>query len=120
MKVPFGIAALLAISYSALAGSVAGHWDGTIKFDNISIPFRIDFSGSGSQIEASFFNGEERVTSTSGRLEGNKLTVNFDHDATKLEAKLTDGVLKGAYGSARSGSHEFEARPHREATFASG
>ena len=65
--------------------SLTGLWDGTIKYDDYKIPFPIEFSQQGPDITASFFNGDERVTSTSGRLTGDSLTLSFDplRDAIK-------------------------------------
>ena len=97
-----------------MAQSLSGSWDGTIQFDNDHIPFTIEFSGEGSQINASFFNGNERVTSTWGKLDGSDVTFRFDHYATELHATLADGRLKGTYGIKRAGIHDFEAQPHRE------
>ncbi|HMF76609.1 MAG TPA: TlpA disulfide reductase family protein [Bryobacteraceae bacterium] len=41
------------------------------------------------------------------------LTLNFDHYATRLNATLADGIIKGTYGNAKKGFHDFEARPHQ-------
>jgi thiol-disulfide isomerase/thioredoxin len=105
----------LALATSLSAQKVSGLWDGTVQYDNDKIPFPIQFTQKGDDVSASFFNGDERVTSTSGRLAGTSLIVNFDHYATRLNAELTDGVIKGTYGNTRYGFHEFEARPHHHA-----
>src|SRR3989442_10705581 len=103
MKLTFASAALYLFAASGMAQSVTGRWDGVIKFDEYAIPFPIEFSGQGSQLRGSFFNGDERVTSTAGTIDGNSVVLQFDHYATKLEATLTGGVLKGQYGGKRSG-----------------
>jgi len=100
------------------AQSLTGLWDGTIQFGDYKIPFPIEFSQNGSDITACFFNGDERVTSTSGHLSGDKLTLNFDHYATRLTATLENGVVKGTYGGTRNGYHDFEARVHQAAAAA--
>jgi hypothetical protein len=110
-------AALLLVSVAiAHAQSISGLWDATVKFDNFTVPFPIEFSQSGNSIAASFFNGDQRVTSTSGTLTGNTLSVSFAQFGTKLTAILANGEIKGSYGGARNGFHDFEAKPHRNVT----
>ena len=113
------VALLWAIVSAAQAPPVpglSGLWDATVKFDDYTLPFPIEFSQNGSNVAASFFNGDDRVTSTSGTLSGNSVTINFDHYATQLKATLEGGELKGTYGGKRNGIHEFEAKPHRKLT----
>jgi thiol-disulfide isomerase/thioredoxin len=105
----FAFAAVIA--GMAQAQSLRGLWDGTVKYDDFNIPFLIEFSQKGDTVSAAFFNGDEQVTSTSGRLNGTSLNVNFDHYATRLTATYSDGVIKGNYGNAKYGYHDFEARP---------
>ena len=103
----------LALTTAVSAEKVNGLWDGTVQYDADKIPFPIQFTQKGDDVTASFFNGDERVTSTSGRLSGTSLIVNFDHYATRLNAELKDGVIKGTYGNTRYGFHDFEAHPHQ-------
>ena len=105
------------VAIPALAAqSLNGRWDGVIHYDDNAFTFPIEFSTDGSQVKASFFNGDERVTSTSGTLDGNKITIRFDDYATVLDATRSDGILKGTYGGKRSGYHDIEIRPHQEIT----
>ena len=115
MKPVLSLAFVLALAAPGMADNLAGRWDGTIQFDDYKISFPIEFSGEGAHVQASFFNGDERVTSTAGKLDGNTLSVRFEHYATELDATVTDGVLKGTYGSKRNGFHDIEARPHQDA-----
>jgi thiol-disulfide isomerase/thioredoxin len=96
------------------AQNLSGVWDGTIKYDQISIPFKFEIAGSGDQVRGSFFNGEIPVTSTTGRLNGKTLTLNFDHLGSRLEATVEDGAIEGTFGGKRSGAHEVELKPHHE------
>lgn len=105
----------LILGIPGFSQTLTGVWDGTIRYDDYKIPFPVEFSRNGSNVSVSFFNGTERVTSTSGTLNGSALNVDFAHYATHLEARLSDGVLKGTYGGKRGGLHEFEARPHQAA-----
>jgi len=103
--------AVLAGASAAMAQSVAGLWDASVTVNGLEIPFRLELSGSGSSVEGAFFNGDERVTSTSGRLapEGG-LLVTFDYLGAKLEAHWKDGALEGQY--TRSG-HPYPFRARR-------
>jgi thiol-disulfide isomerase/thioredoxin len=78
--------------------SLSGLWDATIGRNGLEIPFRFEISGSGSQIRGSFFNGEDRETSSSGKFENGTLLLRFDSYSTRLEATLKDGALDGTYG----------------------
>ncbi len=112
MRSPQLFAAVLALAGAAQAHSLKGLWDGTVNYNDYKIPFLIQFSQKGDNVSAAFFNGDEQVTSTGGRLSRGTLNVNFDHYATRLTATYADGVIKGTYGNAKYGFHDFEARPH--------
>ena len=62
--------ALVAFPSRAGAQSVNGLWDATVLVNNgaLEIPFRFELSGSGSNVKGSFFNGDDKVTSTTGSL----------------------------------------------------
>lgn len=60
-------------------------------------------------MKGTFFNGDQRFTSTSGRFENGSLVLNWDYYASKLEATLKDGILEGQYTHRRDGGH-FRAR----------
>ncbi|HEX6162590.1 MAG TPA: TlpA disulfide reductase family protein, partial [Vicinamibacterales bacterium] len=60
-------------------------------------------------ISGSFFNGDEKVTSTSGKFANGTLTLDFAHYATQLEAGVVNGRLAGVYNRA-SGFYPFYAR----------
>lgn len=109
-----GLSLILAVSTTVGAQTLSGLWDGTVKYDDYTIPFRVQFSQRGTEVSASFFNGDELVTSTGGRINGESVSINFDHYATRLNATLSHGVLKGTYGGARYGFHDLDARPHVE------
>ena len=89
--------------------SLAGLWDAAVVVNGLEIPFRFEIAGSGAAISGSFFNGDEKVTSTGGTFEHGTLTLNFDHYATQLEAGVVNGRLAGVYNRA-SGFYPFYAR----------
>jgi hypothetical protein len=91
MRNKLWIAALRAIAPAAFAQSVAGLWDATLTLNQVQIPFRIELAGDGLNIKGWFFNGDEKVISTAGKLENGSLVLNFEQYATKLEATWKDG-----------------------------
>src|ERR1043166_111983 len=90
---------VLTILFAApvLAQSLAGLWDCTVTANGVEIPFRMEFSGDGTAVRASFFNVDEKVTSASGRCEKGSLEARFDYYNSRLEATWRDGRLTGAY-----------------------
>jgi peroxiredoxin len=92
--------------------SLAGLWDATVTVTGgLEIPFRLELSGSGSSIKGSFFNGDDKVTSTTGQLENGALVLSFDEYGTKLEATVKDGRLEGQYTRGTRGApYPFQAR----------
>src|SRR5260370_39927292 len=85
--------ALVALPSRAVAQPVNGLWDATVLVNNgaLEIPFRFELSGSGSHVEGSFFNGDDKTTSTSGTIQNGPLSLNFDELGTRLGATRPDG-----------------------------
>jgi peroxiredoxin len=117
-------AVLLALAPLSLAQSVAqpvtqqpiaGLWDATIQINGVATPFPLEISGSGANVTASFFNGDDRYPSTQGRFENGKLVVNWDYYAATLDATLKDGVLEGQYAGTRRMKGPFAIRATRAA-----
>ena len=98
--------ALVALPSRAGAQPVNGLWDATVLVNNgaLEIPFRFELSGSGSNVKGSFFNGDDKTTSTSGSLQNGALSLSFDELGTKLEATLKDGQLEGQYSRGTRGA----------------
>ncbi len=103
---PLVVAAALAAIVSASparAQSLAGLWDASVVVSagqdkgTIEVPFRFEIAGSGSSVRGSFFNGDEKVTSTSGQLANGRLELSFDEYGTKLEVAVKNGQLEGQY-----------------------
>ncbi len=106
------LVAVLARPLPAAAQSLAGLWDATVTVSNgtLDIPFRFEIAGAGAAIKGSFFNGDEKVTSTTGRLDNGKLLLTFDEYGSQLEATITDGRLEGQYSrSTRGAPYPFKA-----------
>lgn len=78
--------------------SVAGRWVGSAELNGNQIPFRLDISGSGDQVDAALVNGKEESPASSGSYSGGHLVLNFDYYANTLDATVKDGVLTGTFG----------------------
>jgi thiol-disulfide isomerase/thioredoxin len=104
-------AGLLNAPSPVAAQSIAGLWDASVVVNKLEIPFRFEIAGSGAAVTGSFFNGDEKVTSTSGTFENGSLTLNFDEYGSKLTATLKDGLLEGEYSRGTRGApYPFQAR----------
>jgi thiol-disulfide isomerase/thioredoxin len=110
------LAALVACAFvtfpgPALAQSLAGLWDATVVVNTLEIPFRFEIAGQGAGLRGSFFNGDEKVTSTTGAFENGTLTLSFDEYGSTLIATLTDGRLEGEYNRGTRGApYRFHAK----------
>jgi len=93
------VALLLAIAPAAMAQSIAGRWDATVKSGQLDIPFRMDISQDGSNVSGSFFNGDLKIPSSSGHFENGNLSLTYDFYGSTLQASLKDGALEGTYKS---------------------
>ena len=110
------IVAVIGFAPPAAAQPISGLWDASVLVNNgaLEIPFRFELSGSGANVKGSFFNGDDKTTSTSGSLENGRLTLNFDELGTKLEATLKDGRLEGEYSRGTRGApYPFSAKRFR-------
>jgi peroxiredoxin len=109
--------AFFAIASAALAQSLAGTWDATVKVNDVEVPFRFELSGDGAGVQGSFFNGEERFPSTNGQFANGSLALKWDYYASRLEATLKDGALDGQYIQARRAEravYPFHATRHTQ------
>jgi thiol-disulfide isomerase/thioredoxin len=106
-----GMAPLMAAADTTAARNTAldGVWDAAIQAKDGRIPFTLRIDGPPEAIKVTFFDGERPVDlSTAGHLNGDLLEVEFASYATKLEAHLDGGTLRGSIGALR-----FEASRHR-------
>jgi thiol-disulfide isomerase/thioredoxin len=95
------LATIVVLAPVAWAESLAGLWNATVNVNGTEIPFKIGFSGDGTNVKGWFFNGEDHENSTGGKLENGSLVLNFDSYASVLTATLKDGALDGEYSSRR-------------------
>ena len=111
------LVAVLVLPASARAQSLNGLWDATVIVNGVEIPFRFELSGTGTSAKGSFFNGDEKLTSTTGSFENGALVLSFDEYETKLEATLKDGQLEGQYSRGTRGApYPFQAKRFTPAT----
>jgi peroxiredoxin len=106
------VVGLITLPSRAAAQSLSGLWDASVVVNNgVEVPFRFEIAGSGPSIRGSFFNGDEKVTSTTGQFENGALVLSFDEYGTKLEATLKDGRLEGQYSRGTRGApYPFQAK----------
>ncbi len=90
-------AAALLFAPLTIAQSLAGLWDATVKVNNLEVPFRFEISGDGPKTVGTFFNGDAKFISSSGTYSNGALQINWDYTASRLEAKVHDGIIEGNY-----------------------
>lgn len=102
--------AALAAACAGGGGQLEGRWTGTVDVDGVPVPFPLEIVGNGPSLQASFFDGDLRVTSTSGHVEGDAVVLAFDQYGTTLKAALTAGRLQGFYDRGTRGpGYPFQA-----------
>jgi thiol-disulfide isomerase/thioredoxin len=102
----------LSLAPVLMAQSITGMWDATVQSGGVTVPFRMEFKSDGAQVQAWFFNGEDRTPSTSGTLANGKLTVHFDQLAAVLDATYKDGRIDGMFnGRGKTGKLPMHAEP---------
>ena len=104
---PLALALAAAIAVPVLAHAAddegspaAGSWRATADVKGASIPFRLDISGSGDAVKATFFDGARPTNAASeGSFHNGKLHLYFPSYAANLDATVVDGRLEGAYAT---------------------
>lgn len=112
MMKTIALAALFALN-AAAAPALNGPWDASAQVNELKVPFKFGLSADSQRVEGWFFNGEEHVSSTSGRLADGQLTLRWAHHGTKLTATVADRKLTGTYHT-RRGGYAFAAQPALE------
>ena len=88
---------------SLVADSPTGAWIGSAEVNSRKVPFRLEVSGSGDQVQAALLNGKERSPASSGSYAGGHLILHFDYYANTLDATIAHGTLTGTFsGRGRS------------------
>jgi peroxiredoxin len=95
-------------------------YDATIRIGDQIIPFHFELAVTDASAQGTFFNGDERLPSSSGSLDQGKLHLEWDYLATTLEATVKDvqdgnkyevieGQYLGSVGPRDKGAHAFHA-----------
>ncbi len=87
-------------------------WDAKVVVNEVEVPFRFELTQKNGVVAGAFFNGDERVWSTSGALKDGTLTLDFAHYASRLEAKWDGTDLIGGYGRIGRPPYALRARPY--------
>jgi thiol-disulfide isomerase/thioredoxin len=89
----------IALSLSASAASepsnLDGRWDATLTQKGLVIPFRLDISGDGEHATGTLYNGEDKETTTSAKIQDGTVRLNFEHYLTSIAADVKNGELDG-------------------------
>jgi thiol-disulfide isomerase/thioredoxin len=89
-----GLAAA-ALCAGAPSGTLDGRWDATLTQKGVVIPFRLDIAGAGDHIVGTLYNGQDKETTTSAKIENGAVRLNFEHYLTSIAANVNDGELDG-------------------------
>ncbi len=104
--------AVLSLAGVASAQAEPRLYDASVVVNDVEIPFRFELTTEGESALGAFFNGDERVQSSSGSLVKGSLSLQFASYASTLQATLLDGALSGTYGRAGQAPYAFKAKPH--------
>jgi hypothetical protein len=91
--------------------ALAGEWQASIVTNGVEVPFRFEIAARGSELVASFFNGERRISSTSSRRQEDdgRLQFLFDQYAATLDVVVADDKLVGEYRRGTKTTYPFTA-----------
>jgi thiol-disulfide isomerase/thioredoxin len=92
-----------------------GLWDAAVITNGVEIPFRYEIAVQGSQAQGFFFEGDQRIASSSGTYANGELKIAYEHLDTVLEAHLEGAELVGSYHGNRANAR---ATPFRARRFA--
>ena len=106
------VAAHLAPSPSAASG-IDGLWEATVVANGVEIPFRFEIATAGADAQGFFFEGDQKVGSTSGRFVDGVLTLDYDFLNTTLKLTLEGDRLNGTYTNKRANAKPQDVRAHR-------
>jgi thiol-disulfide isomerase/thioredoxin len=112
--VTLAAALLVATSFpAAQPAQIDGLWDAVVTANDANVPFRFEISTAGAEPQGFFFEGDRKVGSSSGSFAGGKLTLEYDHLNTVLEATLQGDALVGTYKNRRPNARPQAIRMRR-------
>jgi hypothetical protein len=91
-----------------------GLWSATVLVGQAEIPFRFELAHTGDQWQGFFFEGDRKISSTSGTYVDGTLHLDYEFLNTTLTATFDGQQWNGAYRSNRKNGKEypFHARPY--------
>jgi thiol-disulfide isomerase/thioredoxin len=104
---------LVMLAPGAAAQDVSGLWDSIVVANKVDVPFRFEIAVNGTTAEGSFFEGDTKVSSTSGSFQNGTLRLEYDFLNTILEATFDGAELKGTYRNNRPNARPQEFRARR-------
>ncbi len=107
-----GLCVLAAVP-TASAHGPSGLWDAVVVANKVDVPFRFEIAVNGTVAVGSFFEGDQKIGSTSGSFENGTLKIEYDHLNTMLEATLEGDQLRGTYRNKRPNARPQEFRAKR-------
>jgi thiol-disulfide isomerase/thioredoxin len=100
------------------ADAVDGRWDASLLNNGPAVPFRLDISGAGPTLKATFYDGFRPYdATTSASFHDGKLVLSAEHYLTTITANLQGGELTGTtvlQGPGYSLKYDFHAVRHVE------
>src|ERR1700735_3984192 len=90
---------LFALPLSAQSGvaGLNGSWDAVVIVGQAEIPFRFEIATQGAEPQGFFFEGENRIGSTSGKYADGKLQLDYEFLNATLTATFDGDKLDGSY-----------------------
>jgi thiol-disulfide isomerase/thioredoxin len=95
--------------------AIDGRWDAALIRDGVTIPFRLDISGSGPKLRGTLYDGFKPYEhTTKATFQNGQLVLGLEHYLTTITADLKDGQLQGVVvAQGRSGTAEYLFRATR-------
>jgi len=112
-RIFWGTASLLIPFAMAAEARIDGLWDATVVVNKVEVPFRFEIAHNGSQVQGFFFEGDQKIGSTSGSFANGALKLDYDFLNTTLEATVDGNQLRGTYHSRRPNARPMEFRAHK-------
>ena len=109
----FAVFALLMAQSAAPEDRISGLWDAIVVVNKVEVPFRFEISQNRDHVQGFFFEGDRKISSTSGSYSNGVLKLDYDFLNTTLDATLAGGELRGTYRNNRPKARPMEFRAHR-------
>jgi thiol-disulfide isomerase/thioredoxin len=97
------------------AGGIEGSWDAVVVVGQAEIPFPFEISAQGGEPRGFFFEGENRIGSTSGKFGDGKLQLDYEFLNATLVATFDGEKLDGSYRYNRKNGKEYPFHARRAA-----